>query len=110
MCAPYVLLYVSNISAISQKNNRNITTKTQKYLFTSCADNSRPYGYENSDLKNMYLSRQSLNSRLQSPILTQEQLLLARASKCSIGNANSAGPLKSCTSNKFSYFCYMNFI
>ena len=67
--------------------------KTQKYLFSSCADNSRPYGYENSDLKNMYLSKQALNSRLNAPILTQEQLLLARASKCSVGDANSAGPL-----------------
>lgn len=75
--------------------------KTQKYLYKNCADFSRPYGYENSDLKNMYVSRQAQNSKLQSPLLTQEQLLLSRASNCSIGNANSAGPMKSCSSNKF---------
>jgi hypothetical protein len=73
----------------------------QKYLFKGCADNSRPFGYESSDLKNMYFSRKALQSRLRAPIMTQEQLLLARASKCSVGDANSAGPMKSCTSPKF---------
>ena len=75
--------------------------KTQKYLYKDCADRSRPYGYENSDLKNMYVSRQAQNSKLQAPLLTQEQLLLSRASKCSVGTADSAGPMKSCSSNKF---------
>ena len=75
--------------------------KTQKYLYKNCADRSRPYGYENSDLKNMYVSRQAQNSNLQAPLLTQEQLLLSRASKCSTGTADSAGPMKSCSSNKF---------
>ena len=73
----------------------------QKYLFKGCADQSRPYGYENSDLKNLYFTRQALQSRLKAPIMTQEQLLLARASKCSVGDANSAGPMKSCSSNQF---------
>ena len=72
--------------------------KTQKYLFENCADNSRPYGYQTSDLKNMYLSRHSLDGQLRAPILTQEQLLLSRASKCAVGNADSAGPMKSCSS------------
>ena len=73
----------------------------QKYLFKNCADQSRPYGYEDSDLKNMYFTRQALQSRLKAPIMTQEQLLLMRASKCSLGDANSAGPMKSCSSNQF---------
>ena len=73
----------------------------QKYLFKSCQDNSRPYGYEGSDLKNLYFTRRALQSRLKAPIMTQEQLLLARASKCSMGDANSAGPMKSCSTNKF---------
>ena len=75
--------------------------KSQKYLFKSCTDNSKPYGYETSDLKNIYLSRQNLNSKLKAPILTQEQLLLSRASSCAIGNPDSAGPMKSCSSNRF---------
>ena len=74
---------------------------TEKYLFKSCQDNSKPFGYESSDLKNIYLSKQALNARLKAPIITQEQLLLARASQCSAGNPNSAGPMKSCSQNKF---------
>ena len=73
----------------------------QKYLFTGCQDESRPYGYENSDLKNLYFTRNALQSRLQAPIMTQEQLLLKRASECGLGNANSAGPMRSCSSNVF---------
>ena len=73
----------------------------KKYLFKNCADQSTPYGYEGSDLKNLYFTRQALQSRLKAPIMTQEQLLLMRASKCSLGDANSAGPMKSCSSNKF---------
>ena len=69
--------------------------------FKSCQDNSKPFGYESSDLKNIYLSKQALNARLKAPIITQEQLLLARASQCSAGNPNSAGPMKSCSQNKF---------
>ena len=74
---------------------------TEKYLFKSCQDNSKPFGYESSDLKNIYFSKQALNARLKAPIITQEQLLLARASQCATGNPNSAGPMKSCSQNKF---------
>ena len=79
---------------------RNVKTN-DKYLFQGCTDASMPYGYETSDLKNIYLSRQNLNSQLQAPILTQEQLLLSRASKCTMGTADGAGPMKSCSSNRF---------
>ena len=73
----------------------------QKYLFKNCADQSRPYGYEGSDLKNLYFSRQALQSRLKAPIMTQEQILLSKASKCGLGDSNSAGPMKSCSTNRF---------
>ena len=72
-----------------------------KYLFQDCADNSRPFGYETSDLKNLYLTRNALQSRTNPHILTQEQLLLARASKCGVGDSSGAGPMRSCSSNKF---------
>ena len=62
------------------KNAKN-TPYYQKYLFQNCADNSTPYGYENSDLKNLYFNRQSLQSQLVAPIMTQEQILLKRASQ-----------------------------
>lgn len=44
------------------------------YRFSSYLDNSNPQSYANSDLKDMYLSREQLNSRKVSPALTQEQL------------------------------------
>jgi len=48
---------------------------SNKYLFKSCADKTQPFGYENSDLKNLYLSDTALQSRLCAPIMTQAQML-----------------------------------
>lgn len=48
---------------------------SNKYLFTSCADKTQPFGYENSNLKNLYLSEATLQSRLSAPIMTQSQML-----------------------------------
>lgn len=45
------------------------------YLYTSCMDKSQPYGYEGSNLKNIYLSSQQLQSRMMAPVLSQEQYL-----------------------------------
>lgn len=53
-------------------------TSNTPFLYTSCMDKSQPYGYEDSDLKNLYLSRQQLQSRMVAPILTQEQYLQQR--------------------------------
>ena len=47
-----------------------------KYLYKSCTDHTTPYGYESSDLKNIYLSRQGLNSRLYAPMVSQDKLLM----------------------------------
>ena len=52
-------------------------TDRSAYLYHSCTDKKQPYGYENSDLKNLYLSSFALESRMIAPILTQEQYLLA---------------------------------
>ena len=51
-------------------------TSNTPFLFSSCVDNSQPYGYENSDLKNLYLSRQQLQCRMVAPAITQEQILM----------------------------------
>ena len=45
------------------------------YSYTSPNDNSRPLGYMNSDLKNTYVSREQLESRRISPVVTQEEFL-----------------------------------
>ena len=48
------------------------------FLYKSCMEKSQPYGYENSDLKQLYLSSQQLQARMVAPILTQEQYLLQK--------------------------------
>ena len=50
-------------------------TANNPYLYTSCVESTQPYGYENSDLKNMYLSRHELQCRLSVPDVTQDSLL-----------------------------------
>lgn len=59
----------SSISNVKKYSDHN------KYLFKSCSDANRPFGYEKSDLKNIYLSRSEQNNQLIAPILTQEQYL-----------------------------------
>ncbi len=50
-------------------------TNNTPFLYKSCTDTSQPFGYENSDLKNLYLSDVQLQSRMVTPVFTQEQLL-----------------------------------
>ena len=45
------------------------------FLYKSCMEKSQPYGYENSDLKNIYLSSHQLQARMVAPAITQDQLL-----------------------------------
>ena len=45
------------------------------YLFTSCTEQTQPFGYEGSDLKNIYLNRHELQCRMSVPDLNQYQLL-----------------------------------
>ena len=47
----------------------------KKYLFKSCNDGTKPPGYDSSDLKNIYLSREELSARTQPTSLTQDQML-----------------------------------
>ena len=64
----------------TQTTNANGATTTQTsnnspYLFKSCMDTTKPFGYENSDLKNMYLSDVNLQSRMVTPVFSQAELL-----------------------------------
>jgi hypothetical protein len=45
------------------------------FVYKSALDNSRPYGYENSDLKNNYLTKFQLDARMVTPVFTQAQLM-----------------------------------
>jgi len=48
---------------------------SNKYLFKSCADKIQPFGYEKSDLKNLYLTSTALQNRLCAPIMSQAEML-----------------------------------
>jgi hypothetical protein len=64
-CPP---LYTGSQNPTSQSNT--------PYVFSSPLDSSQPFGYETSDLKNMYLSRYELQSRMIAPSISQSQYLL----------------------------------
>ncbi len=49
------------------------------YSFTSFGDKTQPYGYSNSDLKDLYLSREQLQARMVAPTITQDQILKANS-------------------------------
>ena len=41
-------------------------------------EKSQPYGYADSDLKNLYLSSSQLQARMIAPAITQEEILQQR--------------------------------
>jgi hypothetical protein len=49
--------------------------KNTPYRYASVVDNAKPMGYETSDLKVTYLTREQLESRKVSPVVTQEYIL-----------------------------------
>lgn len=48
------------------KNSGNLTT-TKPYIFDTILSDNQPYGYETSDLKSLYVSRQMLEAQLHAP-------------------------------------------
>jgi hypothetical protein len=62
-------------SSCPTRNGNDINIGNTPFLYESCSDTAQPYGYENSDLKNMYLSEYQLQCRMSTPVLTQAQLL-----------------------------------
>ena len=52
------LIHENNTDIFNQKN---VTNNGHPYLFNHSLERSMPVGYEDSDLKNMYLSRQKLD-------------------------------------------------
>lgn len=68
-------------SAIPSHSSSPVSTNSP-YLYTSILDQTKNYGYENSDLKNLYLSDVNLQSRMVTPVFSQAELLqkkIARA-------------------------------
>ena len=55
--------------------NREPKANTNKHVYRGFGDQSTPYGYETSNMKQLYLTRMQLEARKDAPILTQEQYL-----------------------------------
>jgi len=64
-------------------SNAGQSVPNSPFLYKSCMEKSQPYGYADSDLKNMYLSSSQLQARMIAPAITQEEILQQR-----IPNAN----------------------
>jgi hypothetical protein len=45
------------------------------YLYKSYLDNTKPPGYQNSDAKELYLTRQQLDARMVAPVITQDEII-----------------------------------
>ncbi len=58
------------VNAYEQDNQRNVP-----FMYSSVMDKREPFGYVTSDLKDVYLSREALQSRMVAPEITQEQIL-----------------------------------
>jgi hypothetical protein len=58
------------VNAYEQENQRNVP-----FMYSSVMDTREPFGYAPSDLKDIYLSREALQSRMVAPEITQEQIL-----------------------------------
>ena len=63
----------SNLIACSMNSNvvlNNLVEKhneSKPYIFNNLLSRDQPYGYETSDMKEIYLSRQELNGRIHAP-------------------------------------------
>lgn len=54
-------------------------SNTTPYVYNSTNKTEKPHGYQASDLKDLYISREELQANLVAPEITQEQLFKLRA-------------------------------
>ena len=64
-----------NNSYVKTEQNQSSSNNTP-YLFKSTLDKTTNVGYDNSDLKNLYLSDNTLQSRMVTPVISQSRLLM----------------------------------
>jgi hypothetical protein len=55
-------------------------------MYANIMDSREPFGYVQSDLKETYLSREALQSRMVAPEITQEQVLEFQRQQKAKGN------------------------
>lgn len=56
--------YAHEYNCYYDYSNKSNLSSGNPYVFTNSLDKSKPIGYSDSDLKNLYLSRQELNYKL----------------------------------------------
>ena len=66
---------MNDIGYVARYANAPSFPYTTPYTYKSYLDNTTPQGYEHSDLKELYFSKEELNARKVSPAITQEELL-----------------------------------
>jgi hypothetical protein len=68
--------YFTRHSDLPNRDNNTVTgILSSPYLYSSSTDTSKPKGFETSDLKDIYLSREQLEARRISPVVTQYEFL-----------------------------------
>jgi len=66
--------YKRPIDLPNMQSNLVTNINSAPYNFKSVHDNAKPWGYQTSDLKELYLSREQLDSRKIAPVITQDNL------------------------------------
>jgi hypothetical protein len=56
-------------------------TYSTPYMYKGINDKTQPNGYDSSDLKDLYISREQLQSRMVAPEITQDELLKMQSRK-----------------------------
>jgi len=73
------IIYQNQVESCDQCGNclKQVEGKMQSnntpFLYSSPFDKSQPFGYETSDLKNVYLTREQLQSRKVAPVVNYQQ-------------------------------------
>jgi len=53
-----------------------VTQPNHPYIFNTPLENNQPFGYQGSDLKNLYISRNDLQARMIAPALSQYEYIM----------------------------------
>ena len=67
--------YFKRYSGVPINNLEKMYQTNTPYLFDSVMDDNKPFGYASSDLKSIYLTREQLNARKISPVITQDEII-----------------------------------
>jgi hypothetical protein len=66
---------IMSINGSFEVNSYEQEQRNVPFMYSSVMDTREPFGYVQSDLKDVYLSRDALQARMVAPEITQEQVL-----------------------------------